>query len=268
MFILIITHMLNTSGSIVTSRSVMDNTWLFFLILLVISPICFDLLWRNYFVFTEWLASLCLLPLPFFIFLFCLFFPRLSLFLQNTVTGATWHCVFLSRVIFELDKKLKVNLQSGWDHKLLTRRLFPTEISYLSNVLPTLLLSVLTVWLSCISSISGIYRFCTDMSVYWAHAAVVPGLWRSGLLTCTGCAEHRGSSSRSDRFLQRKRLPRLSCIRLWLCPVQHPLLFQCPCPKTEPEWEKSHHKPISDARGCQAAGPEPKPLPYLCCSVR
>lgn len=247
----------------------MDNTWLFFFF----NPSGYFtyLLWltlKKLFCFHwEWLAF-CLRPLHFFIFLFCLFFSHLSLFLQNTVTGATWDCVFLNRVIFELDKKLKVNLQSGWDRNLLTRRLFPTEISYLSNVLHTLWLLVLTVCLSCISSISGIYRLCTDMSVYWAHAEVVPGLWWSGLLPCTGCTEHRGSSSRSDRFLQRKRLPRLSCIRLWLCPVQHPLLFQCPCPKTEPEWEKSHHKPISDARGCQAAGPEPKPLPYLCCSVR
>lgn len=94
------------------------------------------------------------------------------------------------------------------------------------------------------------------------------GLWWGALLTCTGCTEHWGPSSRSDRFLQRKRLPWLGCIRLWLCSVQHPLLLQCPRPKTEPEWEESHHEPVPDAWGCQAAGPEPKPLPYLCRSVR
>lgn len=49
------------------------------------------------------------------------YFPLLSLFPlllfpQNTVTGISWHCVFLSRVIFEFDKKWAVNLQSRWDY--------------------------------------------------------------------------------------------------------------------------------------------------------
>lgn len=123
-------------------------------------------------------------------------------------------------------------------------------------------------WLSWIFPISEIFGFCIDMSAHWACAAVVPGLWSSVLLACTGCTEHRGPSSRSHWFLQRKRLSWFGCVRLWLRAVQHPLLFQCPCPKTEPEWEKSHHKPIPDAWSGQAAGPEPKPLPYLCRSVR
>lgn len=34
-------------------------------------------------------------------------------------------------------------------------------------------MAVLTIWLSCISSISGSCRFCTNMSAYRAHVAVV-----------------------------------------------------------------------------------------------
>lgn len=126
-----------------------------------------------------------------------------------------------------------------------------------------LIMAVLTVWHSRISSVSGSCRFCANMSAYWAMQLQGTGLWWGALLTCTGCTGlHWGPSSRSDRFLQRKRLPWLSCIRLWLCSVQH-LLLQCPRPKTEPEWEGVSPRVIPDAWGCQAAGPEPKPLPYL-----
>lgn len=49
------------------------------------------------------------------------YFPLLSLFPlplfpQNTVRGISRLCVFLSRVIFEFDKKWAVNLQSRWDY--------------------------------------------------------------------------------------------------------------------------------------------------------
>lgn len=92
--------------------------------------------------------------------------------------------------------------------------------------------------------------------------------WYFLLFLCVGCTEHWGSPSRGDWLLQREWFPWLGGVWLWLCTVQHPILLQCPCPETEPQWEESHHKPVSDARSCQAIGPEPKSFSYFCCSVR
>lgn len=167
---------------------------------------------KKLFWFFHWggMASLCLLTSHFFTFLFSFFsFPSFpsKYWVLSDFFFFGGHSVFLSMVIFELDKKSKINLQSGWDQEM---------FSHMSNVLH--IFHGIFDWLSRVFSASGICGCCIDMCTV-SMCCRGAGLWPCVLLTCTGCTEHRGPSSRSDWFLQRKWLPWLGCVRLWLCAV-------------------------------------------------